>query len=82
MEPDIVVACPHCTQIIIINKKEINCNIFRHGILKSNNKQMDPHANKEVCDEYVQRDLIWGCGRPFKLAIKNDVFITEKCEYI
>ena len=82
MEPDIIITCPHCTQMIIINKKEINCFIFRHGILKSTNKQMDPHAKKELCDESVDKNLIWGCGRPFKLIIKNNKFFTEKCGYI
>lgn len=82
MVSDIIVTCPHCSQMIIINKKEIYCCIFRHGILKSNNKQIDPHTNKELCDKYVNKNLIWGCGRPFKLIIKNNIFITEKCGYI
>lgn len=78
----IIVNCPHCSQMIIIHKKEIKCSIFRHGILKSNNKQIDPHAQKHICDEYVNKGLIWGCGRPFKLVSSNNKFITERCGYI
>ena len=31
---DLIVKCPHCNSIIIVNPKDINCAIFRHAILK------------------------------------------------
>lgn len=46
MEP--IVKCPHCSKFIIIEK--INCGIFRHGIIKSTLKQMEPHLPKDKCD--------------------------------
>ena len=43
MEPtDFVIECPHCFTPVLIEK--INCAIFRHGTLKSNGQQIDPHA--------------------------------------
>ena len=36
----LIVECPHCKSYIYILKKEINCKIFRHGVDKSNNKQI------------------------------------------
>jgi hypothetical protein len=65
------IECPHCLQQIIIMKNEINCAIFRHGVLKSNGVQMPPHLEKRICDELVRRNLIYGCGKPFQL-VKND----------
>lgn len=75
-----ILKCPHCNEDIIIEK--INCGIFRHGILKKNYTQINPHSLKELCDYYVQNELIYGCGKPFRIVIKNSVFETEICDYI
>ena len=81
---NIIVKCAQCEYLVIINKKDINCMIFRHGVLKSNNEQIDPHLNKEECDRLFNEGLIYGCGKPFKLIInkKEDKYGTEKCDYI
>ena len=70
MEELPVISCPHCKEFIII--EQINCAIFRHGYLKNNQKQIDPHATKELCDYYVRENLIYGCGKPFKLILNNN----------
>lgn len=75
-----ILRCPHCNEYIII--EQINCAIFRHGILKKNLKQIDPHSLKELCDYFVQNNLIYGCGKPFKIVLKNNNYETEICEYI
>lgn len=77
------VECPHCFQTIIIMKNEINCAIFRHGVLKSNGVQMPPHLEKRICDELVRQNLIYGCGKPFQL-VKNErnEMIPKICDYI
>ena len=81
---NILVKCVHCEDLIIINKKDFNCKIFRHGVYKSNNKQIDPHFCKEECDRLFNEGLIYGCGKPFRLIIdkKEDKFGTEKADYI
>jgi hypothetical protein len=56
---NIVIICPHCKEPVLIEK--LNCCIFRHGALKSNGKQIDPHASKDLCDFYTEKDLIMGC---------------------
>jgi hypothetical protein len=78
MEP--VVVCPHCNNPIIIEK--INCGIFRHGMLKENNEQINPHLPKKDCDEFVKQDLIYGCGKPFQIVIENEVLTVKICDYI
>jgi len=78
----IIVMCPHCQDSILIYLKELNCHIFRHGILKKNLKQIDPHLNKKNCDDLFYNNLIYGCGKPFKIIKKNDTYTTEICEYI
>ena len=64
----IIVKCPHCSDEVILFKNEINCKIYRHGVYKENLKQIDPHMNKEGCDHLVNNNLIYGCGKPFKLV--------------
>jgi hypothetical protein len=78
---NIIVSCPHCNDLILI--EQLNCMIFRHGVLKSNNTQIDPHTNKADCDNYKNNDLIYGCGNPFKvIKNNNNEFQAIICEYI
>jgi hypothetical protein len=78
--------CPNCNDLIII--KKVNCGIFRHGVLKKNNKQIPPHAKKDFCDKLVKDDLIYGCGQPFQIIKdKTDPKNIQKmkvviCDYI
>jgi hypothetical protein len=75
-----ILQCPHCNEYILIEK--LNCGIFRHGILKSNNSQINPHATKEECEYYINNNLIYGCGKPFKIIQIEDYFDIHCCEYI
>lgn len=75
-----IIICPHCNNYIII--KELNCGIFRHGIYKNNGNQINPHASKEICDELVKNNLIYGCGKPFQIIEINDTFELKICDYI
>ena len=76
--------CPHCDGVVLVPKGQLNCKIFRHGVYKKNNKQIDPHLNKEECDRLFKEGLIYGCGKPFKLLMdeEENKFWTEKCNYI
>jgi hypothetical protein len=75
-----IVECPHCSSIIII--EQLNCKIFRHGIYKKNYKQIDPHMNKEKCDDLIMKNEIYGCGKPFKIIIDDNIYKAIKCDYI
>ena len=79
MEEPILI-CPNCNVYVII--KKINCAIFRHGYFKNNNNQIDPHASKELCDYYIRENLIYGCGKPFKLIINDNKLESVICDYI
>ena len=78
---EIVVFCPHCKDPIIIEK--LNCCIFRHGTLIASGRQIEPHATKELCDFYVLRNKIYGCGKPFQI-VKDEkgVLVAVVCGYI
>jgi hypothetical protein len=80
MKEEPILTCPQCKDYMIIRK--INCGIFRHGVLKKNGKQINPHANKELCDYYVRENKIYGCGRPFRIILVDNKFETELCGYI
>ena len=71
---NLIINCPHCQEIIEIT--QINCAIFRHGILKSNFTQIKPHLSQDKCIELINHDLIYGCGKPFKL-VKNEPIIPN-----
>jgi|TARA_B100001971_G_scaffold60976_1_gene55967 hypothetical protein len=76
--------CPYedCKLYIEVAKKELNCKIFRHGVLKNNNKQINPHSSKQICDNLSQQNAVYGCARPFKLIPKFDGYYPEQCAYI
>ena len=79
----LIISCPHCNQSIEVI--EINCRIFRCGIMKSNFTQIHPHLPKSECDRLFNEQLIYGCGKPFKLVkpVNNDVPIGQNndCSY-
>ena len=77
---ELILICPHCNDLVVI--EQINCAIFRHGILKKNGEQIDPHSPKDICDYYVNNNLIYGCGKPFKIITINNILLTEICDYI
>ena len=79
----IIVDCPHCSDKILIYKNDLNCRIFRHGVYKKSLKQMNPHEKKEICDKLKNSNLIYGCGKPFKIIIKiNEDEYAEIYDYI
>ena len=81
MSVNIIVTCPQCGDFISIF--ELNCQIFRHGVLISNGEQINPHASKEECDSLIQRGLVYGCAKPFRIVkTKDGVFVAEPCNYI
>ena len=79
-----IVTCPHCNDSVII--EEINCGIFRHGVLKINGQQMDPHSSEQICNELFESGLIYGCGKPFQIRVvlekEKEVVVAESCGYI
>ena len=78
----IIVQCPNCYEFVVVKKSELNCKIFRHGILKSNYEQIDPHLPKEECDKLIKNDLIFGCGKPFKILEDSNKYSAIICDYI
>ena len=76
----IVVACPHCGDLVVIERKDINCRIFRHGVHKKTGKCMNPHASKEECERLHKQGLIYGCGKPFRLTEGDDQAV--ECDYV
>ena len=73
----LIIPCPHCTITILV--EQLNCRIFRCGILKSNGNQIDPHFNKLECDRLYTHNLIYGCGKPFCIDMSGNPVV---CDYI
>jgi hypothetical protein len=79
---NLIFECPHCKEYIIVSNNEINCSIFRHGIYKKTFYQVNPHSPKNICDELKKADVIYGCGKPFKLSKIDDNYFADICDYI
>jgi hypothetical protein len=76
-----IITCPNCDDILIIS--ELNCCIFRHGIYKKTNQQIDPHLSEEKCNILIETNQIYGCGKPFEIIVRDDgTWIVQKCDYI
>ena len=52
------------------------------SILKIDYKQINPHCSKEECDTYIENNLIFGCGKPFRVIMDGSEYKTEICDYI
>lgn len=75
---DKVYNCPHCDAELIINDNDINCGIFRHGVIIQTLQQISSHETEERCKFYSDNNLIYGCGKPFRITNLK----IEKCDYI
>jgi hypothetical protein len=74
------ISCPNCDGSIII--EQINCGIFRHAVMKNNFVQINPHLNQQMCEELINKKLIYGCGKPFQIIKNNSDYEIIKCDYI
>jgi hypothetical protein len=79
VEPTFLFECPHCHVFIEVLIRDMNCRIFRHGVFKDTWQQIPPHSSKETIDGWLRSNLIFGCGKPFKLSVDGQPVI---CEYI
>ena len=86
---DIIIECPHCGGTIVTGAKDVNCAVFRHGVLKRSGRQMGPHTKRAECERLVAEDAIVGCGKPYRLAAEKaggsagvKTFVAVACGYI
>jgi hypothetical protein len=75
--------CPYCKQLIILNK--FACNKMRHGIVKYENKLINPGMSDAMALNLARLGLIYGCGKKYKISVKmqkNGVqtYYAEKCQ--
>ena len=74
-----VISCPHCDVTIVVAKNEVACAVFRCGVLKDSLVGIPSHASQQQCEQLVQQNKIYGCGKPFRLVAGNN---AEICDYI
>lgn len=82
MKPPLFLECPHCRGTIIVEK--LNCRIFRHGVMRTTGRQINPHATKEECERLVDAGLVFGCAKPFKVEWNDEAlqYEAKECEYV
>ena len=72
--------CPQCGLFVLVNKKETNCCIFRHAVMKNTYQQIGPHTKKETCEKLKQENKVFGCAKPFRIILSKKH--VETCGYI
>jgi hypothetical protein len=82
LDAGIFLECPHCSQLFETTINTINCAIYRHGVLKTDFSQMNPHTPKNECDMLYNTEKIYGCGKPFKVILSDNVYKAVVCDYI
>ena len=50
--------------------------------MKNGGTQVNPHSSKTECDHLVDKNLVWGCCKPFKFVEYENNNYVEICEYI
>lgn len=78
----LIFECPHCSIFVVVEKKDLNCKIFRHGNFIINKEPINPHTSKADCEELIKNNKIYGCGKPFKINVEDNKFTVEICDYI
>ena len=73
MSDHIIKQFTHCQEWVYLPKQEFNCKIYRHGVLKSNYQQIDPHLPKSECDRLKNNNLIFGCVNLLKLLFLENI---------
>lgn len=74
-------SCPHCNGRIIVEKNEVNCQIFRHGIMKDSTG-VSPHLPQKECEELLSSGRVLGCMKPFRFVFAEPENYVEICDYI
>lgn len=85
LDPDTgfyIYQCPHCSDYIETERKQLNCKIFRHGVYKANGIQVPPHSKKPLCDRIFHQGQIYGCGKPYQIYKDDKNWRVRKCDYI
>lgn len=70
------ISCPHCSGLIMIDKREINCGVFRH-LSRRDERRVSPHAPQAECQALVRSGEGLGCGGAFRFDGTN----TSICGY-
>ena len=45
-------------------------------------EQINPHETEENCNYLIKNDLIFGCGKPFRIITNDTKYIAIICDYI
>lgn len=76
--------CPHCGIQTDVNKRDVNCAIFRCGVWKhphpSAGQGINPHMPKHECEAVASQ--VYGCTKPFRLVERHGQLWADICDYI
>ncbi len=92
----VAVQCPHCVAAgeeeyktwILVDRRDFNCKIFRHGFMRFPYEKagmmvpMPPHASKKLCDDLAAKNMIIGCGKPYRVVKQEGKVTAEVCGYV
>jgi hypothetical protein len=83
----LVFYCPHCDGTIVVDEKDVNCGIFRHGHYNGDDRNglkkwqpLQPHETESNIIYLCDNNMINGCGKPIMLSSDKKQVFT--CKYI
>ena len=83
---DIEVLCPHCQEIVYLDRARIACGIYRHGCMITINgtithiTQLPPHLSQAECIALLAAGrVVGGCAKP--IAWNRHKQVLEACDY-
>ena len=60
-----LIECPWCGGSVQVPKNQINCQIFRHGVRRSDNEPINQHIYEQDIDSFLDQNPIRGCSEQF-----------------
>jgi len=75
--------CPHCSLLLEVQQNDLNCCIFRHGVIKGQGP-VNPHASQQEIQRLKQTGKLIGCGGPHRLICVDGTtakWIVQICSW-
>ena len=84
----IMFSCPYeeCGGTVLVSPSQVMCGVFRHAVMKTTGRPIDPHCSRERCEVFVREGKVFGCAQPFRVLKRksgNEVlYFIYKCGYV
>ena len=60
------------------------CEAYRYAVINGiykNGKHINPYASNKFCEINLSQNLIYGCGKPFRVILDDNQYKAIVCDY-